>query len=138
MVKTRKSKKGILTIPELRKAFDHMESFTSSLVKRTRDPVERRKAFQKEWAKVFYRSVNDKSADAYLQFEAKKRARARRFASTPLTRRLHAASGSWKQATDADSRIGDSALLRSRSSRIDDSRIRGFLGGYRPRAAPIK
>jgi hypothetical protein len=72
MVKTRKTKKGILTIPQLRKAFDHMESFTGSLVKRTRDPVQRRKAFQKEWAKVFYRNVNDASADAYLQFEAKK------------------------------------------------------------------
>lgn len=62
-----------MTIPQLRKAFDHIESFTASLLTKTKDAGERRKAFQKEWSKVFHRSVDDKSADAYLQFEEKKK-----------------------------------------------------------------
>ena len=62
-----------MTIPQLRKAFDHMETFTVSLLTKTKDAEERRKAFQKEWSKVFHRSVDNKSADAYLQFEEKKK-----------------------------------------------------------------
>lgn len=61
-----------MTIPQLRKAFDHIERFTASLLKESGSPEERRKAFQKEWMKVFHRAVDDKSANAYLEFEAKK------------------------------------------------------------------
>lgn len=70
--KTRKLQKGFMTIPQLRKAFDHIESFTQSLLHSTKNADERRKAFQKEWQKVFHRAVDDKSANAYLQFEEKK------------------------------------------------------------------
>lgn len=70
--KTRKLKKGVMTIPQLRKAFDHIEQFTKSLLHSTKDAGERRKAFQAEWRKVFHRDVDDKSADAYLEFEEKK------------------------------------------------------------------
>ena len=78
VAKTRKSKKGAMTIPELRKAFDHMENFTLHLVSKTKDSTARRKAFQKEWMKVFHRSVDDKAANAYLQFESKKRGKTKR------------------------------------------------------------
>ena len=61
-----------MSIPQLRKAFDHMESFTLSLLRRESDAKKRRKAFQNEWMKTFHRSVDDKAADAYLQFESKK------------------------------------------------------------------
>ena len=70
--KTRKIQKGYMTIPQLRKAFDHIESFTVSLLHSTKNADQRRKAFQKEWSKVFHRAVDDKSANAYLQFEEKK------------------------------------------------------------------
>lgn len=70
--KTRKLKKGLMTIPQLRKAFDHIERYTTSLLHSTTDASQRRKAFQKEWRKVFHRDVDDKSADAYLEFEEKK------------------------------------------------------------------
>ncbi len=73
--KTRKIQKGFMTIPQLRKAFDHIESFTQTLLHSTKNAEERRKAFQKEWMKVFHRSVDDKSANAYLQFEEKKGSR---------------------------------------------------------------
>jgi hypothetical protein len=72
MTHTRKHKGSMMTIPQLRKAFDHMESFTLSLLQRVSDPKKRRRAFQDEWMKTFHRSVDDKAADAYLHFEAKK------------------------------------------------------------------
>jgi hypothetical protein len=72
MPHTRKHKGSMMTIPQLRKAFDHMESFTLSLVQRVSDPKKRRRAFQEEWMKTFHRAVDDKAADAYIQFESKK------------------------------------------------------------------
>lgn len=72
MAPTRKQKHSMMTIPQLRKAFDHIEDYTMDLLRRTSDKKERRKAFQAEWAKVFHRNVDDASADAYLAFEAKK------------------------------------------------------------------
>lgn len=67
-----KQKKGLMTIPQLRKAFDHIEGYTQSLFIRVKDPAAQRKAFQAEWRKTFHRDVDDKAADAYLKFEAKK------------------------------------------------------------------
>lgn len=72
MARTRKQKSSVMTIPQLRKAFDHMESFTLGLLQREKDRKKCRKAFQEEWMKTFHRSVNDKAADAYIQFESKK------------------------------------------------------------------
>ena len=72
MKQTKKQKKSIMTIPHLRKAFDHMEQFTVGLVTKEKDAKKRREAFQDEWMKVFHRSVDDKAADAYLEFEQKK------------------------------------------------------------------
>lgn len=72
MTKTKKHRQTMMTIPQLRKSFDHIESFTAGLLQREKDAKKRRRAFQDEWMKVFHRSVDDKSADAYLQFEAKK------------------------------------------------------------------
>lgn len=69
---TRKQKKQALTIPQLRKAFDYIETFTQSLISRVKDTNQRRKAFQEEWQKVFKRAVDDKAADAYILFESKK------------------------------------------------------------------
>jgi len=72
MAKTRKHTKSSMTIPQLRKAFDHIEGYANSLVRRESDVKKCRKAFQQEWMRVFHRSLDDKAADAYLHFEAKK------------------------------------------------------------------
>lgn len=72
MTKTKKQRSSMMTIPQLRTAFDHIESYTAGLLAREKDAKKRRSAFQDEWMKVFHRSVDDSSADAYLQFEAKK------------------------------------------------------------------
>lgn len=71
MKPTRKQKKAPMSIPQLRKAFDHIESVTAQILSRESDTSKRRKAFQAEWMKVFHRPVDDKAADAYLQFESK-------------------------------------------------------------------
>lgn len=76
MAKTRKQKKshskGAMSIPQLRKAFDHIEEYTVRLISREKDKKKQRRAFQEEWMRVFHRSIDDKAADAYLQFEGKK------------------------------------------------------------------
>jgi len=71
---TRKQKKGMMTIPQLRKSFDHMERYSTTLLHKSKgkDMVAKRKAFQKEWLRVFKRPVDDKAADAYLLFESKR------------------------------------------------------------------
>lgn len=61
-----------MTIPQLRKAFDHIESYTESLLRREKDAKKRRQAFKEEWMRVFHRSIDDKAADAYIHFESKK------------------------------------------------------------------
>lgn len=61
-----------MSIPQLRKAFDHIETFTENLLKREKDAKKRRQAFRGEWMRVFHRSIDDDAADAYLQFESKK------------------------------------------------------------------
>lgn len=72
MTHTRKHKKTMMTIPQLRKSFDHIESYTMGLLQREKDAKKRRKAFQEEWRRVFHRDIEESAADAYLQFEAKK------------------------------------------------------------------
>ncbi len=68
----------MMTIPQLRKAFDHIESFTLSLVGKEKDAKKRREAFQDEWRRVFHREVDDSAADAYLAFESKKSGKTRK------------------------------------------------------------
>lgn len=65
--KTRKVK--VLTIPQLRKSFDHIDVWVESHVKKgkVKDLVP---AFQKEWKKVFHREVDAKAAEAYLTLKA--------------------------------------------------------------------
>lgn len=78
MVKTRKQKAHhAMTIPQLRKAFDHIEDYTSDLLRREKDKKKQRKAFQEEWMRVFHRNIDEKAADAYLQFESKKHKKAK-------------------------------------------------------------
>lgn len=66
------SNKGVMTIPQLRRAFDHMESYTQQLLRSGASHEEQRKRFQAEWKKTFRRDVQAKAADSYLQFAAKK------------------------------------------------------------------
>lgn len=70
--KTRKnnSKSKTLSIPELRKSFDHIDLWVENHLKKSRKRVkELVPAFQKEWKKTFHREVNAKAAEAYLSLK---------------------------------------------------------------------
>ncbi len=69
---SKKQKPSMMSIPKLRSAFDHIETYTSKLLATEKDAKKRREAFKQEWSKVFHRNVDNSSADAYLQFEARK------------------------------------------------------------------
>lgn len=88
--KTRKSKQGIMTIPALRKAFEHIETATQDLVSHSSlSTAQKVEHFQKLWKKTFYRDIDKKAAEAYLQVmvkSGKKKSKTRRFrgGSQPL------------------------------------------------------
>ena len=68
-IRTRKSKSGIMSIPALRKAFDHMDNVVEHLRKTAAhsfsDAVSE---YREEWRKVFKRDLSPADAQAYLKF----------------------------------------------------------------------
>ena len=61
---TRKSKRSIQTIPQLRRAFDHIEGIAKQGV-----TLEK---FQDEWRKVFSHEIDGEAAQSFLRFHSKK------------------------------------------------------------------
>lgn len=65
----KKSRSSILTIPQLRKAFDHMDTVVESLRKMAKhsfsDAVI---VYRDEWRKTFHRDLSPADASAYLKF----------------------------------------------------------------------
>lgn len=61
---TRKTKRAIQTIPQLRKAFDHIEKIAKEGVSLDR--------FQEEWKKVFSHDIDGQAAQSFLRFHSKK------------------------------------------------------------------
>jgi hypothetical protein len=83
--KTRKHSKSTLTIPQLRKSFDHIDSWVESRV--TKKSVKSLvPAFQEEWEKTFHREVDAKAAEAYLSLKSRSKPR--------LTRKRSQSGGS--------------------------------------------
>ena len=68
--KTRKQKKGVQTIPQLRRAFDHVEAVAKRGVTLSE--------FQKEWKKTFHHTLDDKAGQAFLDFHQKHKSRTRK------------------------------------------------------------
>lgn len=62
----RKSEKGIASIPELRRAFEHIEEVVDRKVKQKASKEEISKELRKEWHGVFFKTLDKKSADAYI------------------------------------------------------------------------
>ena len=68
--KTRKHSnhgKGIYSIPELRRSFEHIESFVDDKLKSKDSKDKISKDLRKEWVKVFNKQLDKKSADAFLE-----------------------------------------------------------------------
>ncbi len=67
-----KAEKG-MTIPQLRKAFDHIEAFVASKGKQgVTDELVR--SFRKEWKKFFHKDVSEAAAKEYLNFVIQEKA----------------------------------------------------------------
>jgi hypothetical protein len=66
---TRKKKTKVMTIPQLRKAFETIEQ-KSNEIKSVRE-------FQEVWKSVFHKSINSKAAESYLNMK-KKRSKTRK------------------------------------------------------------
>jgi hypothetical protein len=56
-----------LTIPELRKAFEHIDAVVHTKISKLEEE-EAISAFRKEWKKIFGKEVSEESAKEYLQF----------------------------------------------------------------------
>ena len=61
--KSEKSNNKVMTIPELRRSFEHMEVFAKQHA-RTKDAVS---AFQEEWLRVFKKKLDKKAAAVYIK-----------------------------------------------------------------------
>jgi hypothetical protein len=59
----KKKNRSVMTIPQLRKAFDTIETETKNILQNRTNPIPE---FQKLWKSVFHKSVDVKSAEAYL------------------------------------------------------------------------
>ncbi len=67
--KTRKHSSKALTIPQLRKSFDHIDSWVESHLRKSKKVKDLVPAFQAEWKKTFHHEVNSKAAEAYLSIK---------------------------------------------------------------------
>ncbi len=65
-IKENKSK-GILTIPELRRSFEHIEHFMNSELKSHKPKTDIVKNLKKEWHRVFLKTLDDKTAETYVE-----------------------------------------------------------------------
>ena len=63
---TRRAKKGIMTIPELRRAFEHMEEHTAQVARAKLAHESKIKSIRAEWERVFFKPLNRASAVALL------------------------------------------------------------------------
>ena len=60
-----RSKKHVMTIPQLRKAFEHVETFIELHHKKSKPDLVR--AFKEEWKKTFKKEIDIKEAEAYVE-----------------------------------------------------------------------
>jgi hypothetical protein len=65
--KKRQTKSSVLTIPELRKAFEHVETFVELHCKKPKAVLV--KLFKEEWKKTFKKQIDTKEAEAYIENE---------------------------------------------------------------------
>jgi hypothetical protein len=65
--KTRKhSEKGIHSIPELRRAFEHVEDAIDDMIRKRESKQDMISQIRKEWLKVFHKTLDKASADALV------------------------------------------------------------------------
>jgi len=70
---TGKKTKGIYSIPELRRSFEHIESYINNkiILKESKEQII--KDLRKEWTKVFFKDLDKKSAEAFVSEKLSKK-----------------------------------------------------------------
>lgn len=61
-----KSTKGIYSIPELRRAFEHVEQVMDEMIRSKESKADMIAHIRKEWQKVFHKTLDKSSADALI------------------------------------------------------------------------
>lgn len=64
--RSEKKLKGIYSIPELRRSFEHIETFINEKITVKESKEQLIKDLRKEWSKVFFKDLDKKSADAFV------------------------------------------------------------------------
>lgn len=64
---TKKSKEDVMTIPEVRRAFEHIEDFIHDCHSSGEDHMTMVKHLRKEWARVFHKELSKASAERLLE-----------------------------------------------------------------------
>jgi len=73
-----KKLKGIHSIPELRRSFEHIEEYISQKIALKESKEQLIKDLRKEWSKVFRRDLDKKSAEAFVSDKLSKKLTSRR------------------------------------------------------------
>jgi hypothetical protein len=68
-----KKEKGIYSIPELRRSFDHIEHFVDEKLDAHESKEAIVKDLRKEWTRVFLKELDKKSAEAFVEARSMKR-----------------------------------------------------------------
>ena len=61
-----KKSKGIYSIPELRRSFEHIESYVNGKIAKKESKEKLVKDLRKEWSKVFFKDLDKKSAESFV------------------------------------------------------------------------
>ena len=61
-----KKSKGIYSIPELRRSFEHIESYVNGKIAHKESKEKLVKDLRKEWSKVFFKDLDKKSAESFV------------------------------------------------------------------------
>lgn len=73
-----KKHKGIYSIPELRRSFEHIEQYVNEKIALKESKEKLIKDLRKEWSKVFFKELDKKSADAFVSDRLSKKHSSRR------------------------------------------------------------
>jgi hypothetical protein len=65
--------KGVYSIPELRRSFEHIEEYVDQKIALRESKEKLIKDLRKEWSKVFFKELDKKSADAFISERMTKR-----------------------------------------------------------------
>jgi hypothetical protein len=66
-----KNNPKIMTVPQLRKAFEQIDSDTKRILSKHPINDESIKEFQKSWKQIFHKNIDNTTAESYLQLQSK-------------------------------------------------------------------